>query len=351
MGRDPLVPSGTMPEPEDGDHRSVLEPDDPVTAEVEARGAFHQGLQLRLRHFEGIGDIAGELAVRPDHVEDLLFDFGVRFLGHHRSVEDVRDFGDRGGRVDVKGGVERVVCLLRGRGRTGLPLRLHELHLLEEPEGVGAGPPELLLDLPGRLPTGGDFLEHLALDLRVDRAENRNQFGDLAHNLDAIQRNPRARYPVWPLSALFRWLKEFPRRGGRHRNDLHFRSMDLSVPLHDFSSPSRAETFKRNPDVRGSGRMKVKELRPESKVDVIELTIRQKGDARDFSSRSGSTGKVADAKAVDDEGTEVSVSLWNDEIERVQANDRIRITNGWVREWRGNMQVSAGRYGKLEVLR
>src|SRR3989475_12543057 len=97
--------------------------------------------------------------------------------------------------------------------------------------------------------------------------------------------------------------------------------------------------------------MKVKELRPESKVDVIELTIRQKGDARDFSSRSGSTGKVADAKAVDDEGTEVSVSLWNDEIERVQANDRIRITNGWVREWRGNKQGSAGRYGKLEVLK
>src|SRR2546422_1778552 len=96
--------------------------------------------------------------------------------------------------------------------------------------------------------------------------------------------------------------------------------------------------------------MKVKELRPESKVDVIELTIRQKGEARDFSSRGGSTGKVADAKAVDDEGTEVSVSLWNEEIERVQANDRIRITNGWVREWRGNMQVSAGRCGELEGL-
>lgn len=97
--------------------------------------------------------------------------------------------------------------------------------------------------------------------------------------------------------------------------------------------------------------MKVKELRPESKVDVIELTIREKGAVRDFSSRAGSTGKVCDAKAVDDEGSEVSVSLWNEEIERVQANDRVRITNGWVREWRGNMQVSAGRYGKLEVLK
>jgi len=96
--------------------------------------------------------------------------------------------------------------------------------------------------------------------------------------------------------------------------------------------------------------MKVSEVRPESKVDVIELTIREKGTVRDFSSRSGSTGKVCDAKAVDEEGTEVSVSLWNDEIDRVKANDRIRITNGWAREWRGNIQVSAGRYGKLEVL-
>ncbi len=98
-------------------------------------------------------------------------------------------------------------------------------------------------------------------------------------------------------------------------------------------------------------RMKAKELRPESKVDVIELTIREKGTARDFSSRTGSTGKVCDAKAVDEEGTEVSVSLWNEEIDRVQANDRIRITNGWAREWRGNLQVSAGRFGKLEVLK
>src|SRR3989475_4564123 len=127
--------------------------------------------------------------------------------------------------------------------------------------------------------------------------------------------------------------------------------MRASLPLHGFALRRAAEMFKRNRGVRGAGRMKVKELRPESKVDVIELTIRQKGETRDFSSRSGSTGKVADAKAVDDEGTEVSVSLWNDEIERVQANDRIRITNGWVREWRGNMQGSAGRDGKLEGLR
>jgi replication factor A1 len=96
--------------------------------------------------------------------------------------------------------------------------------------------------------------------------------------------------------------------------------------------------------------MKVKDLRPESKVDAIDLTIREKGSVRDFTSRSGASGKVCDAKAVDEDGDEVGVSLWNDEIERVPVDARIRITNGWVREWRGNMQVSAGRFGKLEIL-
>jgi replication factor A1 len=97
--------------------------------------------------------------------------------------------------------------------------------------------------------------------------------------------------------------------------------------------------------------MKVRDLRAEAKVDALELVIQEKGSVRDFTSRTGSSGKVCDAKAVDDEGQEVSVSLWNDEIQRVQPKDRIRITNGWAREWRGNLQVTAGRYGKLEVLR
>ena len=97
--------------------------------------------------------------------------------------------------------------------------------------------------------------------------------------------------------------------------------------------------------------MMVKDLRPESKVDAIDLTLRSKGDVRDFTSRSGSAGRVCDASAVDGDGEECQITLWNEEIERVQVNDRVRITNGWVRQWRGNLQVSAGRYGKLEVLK
>ena len=114
-------------------------------------------------------------------------------------MEDIGDFWDRGGRVDVKRRVERVVRLFRGGGRAGLPFRLHEFHLLEEPEGVGARCAELFLDLAGRLPTRRDLLEDLALDLGIDRAKNGNEFGDFANHLDAIQIDRRARYPVAPL--------------------------------------------------------------------------------------------------------------------------------------------------------
>src|SRR5437899_11627298 len=97
--------------------------------------------------------------------------------------------------------------------------------------------------------------------------------------------------------------------------------------------------------------MKVKDLRPESKVDAIDLTVTSKGDVREFTSRSGSVGKVCDCKAKDEDGEEVQITLWNEEIERVRPNDRVTISNGWVREWRGDRQVSGGRYGRREGLK
>ncbi len=96
--------------------------------------------------------------------------------------------------------------------------------------------------------------------------------------------------------------------------------------------------------------MKVKDLKADAKVDVLELTITEKGEVRNVNTFRGAS-RVCDTKGVDDDGDSVAISLWNDEIEQVNVNDRLRITNGWVRQWRGTMQVSAGRFGKLEILK
>jgi len=96
--------------------------------------------------------------------------------------------------------------------------------------------------------------------------------------------------------------------------------------------------------------MKAKDVKSDSKVDVLELTVKEKSEIRNVSSRMGGASRVCDAKCEDDEGGQITLTLWNDEIDRINVGDNIRITNGWARQFKGNVQVSAGKFGKLEVI-
>jgi replication factor A1 len=97
--------------------------------------------------------------------------------------------------------------------------------------------------------------------------------------------------------------------------------------------------------------MKINELKPRSAVENIELVIVEKEDARGYISRFGVKGKVCSAVAKDDAGARIGLTLWNDEIDKVDINNKVRITNGWVKEWNGNLEISAGKFGKVDVLK
>ncbi|HIH04700.1 TPA: DNA-binding protein [Candidatus Woesearchaeota archaeon] len=94
--------------------------------------------------------------------------------------------------------------------------------------------------------------------------------------------------------------------------------------------------------------MKVKELQSKQGNVNIELDILDVGPSREFQ-KFGKPGRVSTAVAKDDTG-DVKLTLWNDEIDQVKGGDRIRITNGYVSEWQGELQVSTGRFGKIEVI-
>ncbi|NOZ80759.1 MAG: hypothetical protein GXP63_03735 [DPANN group archaeon] len=94
--------------------------------------------------------------------------------------------------------------------------------------------------------------------------------------------------------------------------------------------------------------MAVKDLQPRTGKVNIEVDIIEKGEPREFQ-KFGNSGKVCNAKAKDDTG-QITLSLWNDDVDKVNVGDRIRITNGWVSEYQGEMQLSTGRFGTLEVL-
>ena len=94
--------------------------------------------------------------------------------------------------------------------------------------------------------------------------------------------------------------------------------------------------------------MKVSELRPGTKNVNITVKIEEIEPAREVQSRTGEQLRVANAVASDDSG-KVKMSLWNDDIDRVKANDTVTIDNGYVSSFRGEIQLSVGKYGKLSV--
>lgn len=94
--------------------------------------------------------------------------------------------------------------------------------------------------------------------------------------------------------------------------------------------------------------MEIIDLKPrQGKVEITAKVI-DKGDVREFN-KFGKPGRVCNAKIKDETG-EIALTLWNDDIDKVSVGDKIRIENGYVNEWQGELQLTTGRFGKLEIL-
>jgi replication factor A1 len=94
--------------------------------------------------------------------------------------------------------------------------------------------------------------------------------------------------------------------------------------------------------------MAIKDLEiRQGKVDIV-VEIVEKGEIREFQ-KFGRTGRVCNAKVKDETG-EISLTLWNEQIDQVNPGDKVHITNGYVSEFQGEKQLTTGKFGKLEVV-
>lgn len=93
---------------------------------------------------------------------------------------------------------------------------------------------------------------------------------------------------------------------------------------------------------------KISDLQPRQGKINIKIKIVSVGEIYEFD-KPGFSGKVATAVAKDDSG-QIDLTLWNTEIEIVKKGDVVHITNGYVNEFQGKKQLTAGRFGKLEVV-
>jgi len=97
--------------------------------------------------------------------------------------------------------------------------------------------------------------------------------------------------------------------------------------------------------------MKIKDLRNGMRRVDVEGKVVEKSEAREVRSRYRNvTLRVATATITDDTGTKIKLTLWNDQINQVNVDDTVKIENGYVTSFRGEIQLNVGKYGKLTVL-
>ncbi len=94
--------------------------------------------------------------------------------------------------------------------------------------------------------------------------------------------------------------------------------------------------------------MQVKDLKPKQGNVDITIDVVDVGTPREFQ-KFGKNGKVATAIAKDETG-DIKLTLWNEDIDKVKSGDKVHIVNGYVNEWQGEMQLTTGRMGKLEIV-
>ena len=96
--------------------------------------------------------------------------------------------------------------------------------------------------------------------------------------------------------------------------------------------------------------VKVEKLTSNSKeVDTVVKVI-SKSEVRNVTSRHRlESNRVCDALAGDETGS-IYLTLWDDNIEKINEEATLRITNGYVNLVRGNMRLNIGRYGSFQLL-
>jgi len=94
--------------------------------------------------------------------------------------------------------------------------------------------------------------------------------------------------------------------------------------------------------------MAIKDLQPkQGNVDIV-VEVTEKGEVREFQ-KFGKPGRVCTAMIKDETGT-CKLSLWNEQVDQINAGDKVKVVNGYVSEWQGEIQLTSGRMGSLEVL-
>jgi replication factor A1 len=101
--------------------------------------------------------------------------------------------------------------------------------------------------------------------------------------------------------------------------------------------------------LRDACKVKINDIKEGDGEINIEAEVTEKSYAREVRSKYGRVLMVADATLKDETGR-ITLTLWNEQVKQVMVGDRVKIENGYAKSFKGVLQLSTGKYGKLTVM-
>jgi replication factor A1 len=95
--------------------------------------------------------------------------------------------------------------------------------------------------------------------------------------------------------------------------------------------------------------LKIKDMRNGMKRVSVEGKVLEKSDTREVMSRFKDTMHRVATVIISDETDNIKLTLWNEQIGQVNVDDNVKVENGYVTSFRGEIQLNVGRYGTLSV--
>jgi len=95
--------------------------------------------------------------------------------------------------------------------------------------------------------------------------------------------------------------------------------------------------------------VQIKDIKPGMSNITLTVHVVSVGKSRKVSTKYGEA-TVAQAVVEDETGT-ITLNLWRDQVNLVKPGDVIRIENAYTKEFRGKIELSIGRNGRIVVLK
>jgi len=121
---------------------------------------------------------------------------------------------------------------------------------------------------------------------------------------------------------------------------------DVDLPVNESRPPTHLRV-----NTISKGKMRIKDLVAGTRGVNLVAKVVEKSAPKTVFSRFGSILLVSNITVSDATGS-IKVSLWNDQIGTISVGDKVRIENGVVKMFKGEMLLGVSRkFGKLSVLK